>query len=149
MCDNSYSLDLLAVVSSVHHQRACQSLNDWALSQLHQPPTCPLVGYCKAYLSFSESLAGISTGGVRKVDRASNVDVIGQGDIADFYIIVCPGNPVNNETHPISALLCVVPLVEQLDASLFGHDTGGKRDDLAGKLVSRVGHFGWLDDGSE
>ena len=49
MSDNSDCHELLAVVSAVHHEGVCETLNDGALS-------------------FSEALDGIATGGVGDVD---------------------------------------------------------------------------------
>ncbi len=66
-CDLTYDLEsvindanshkLLSVVTSVHHQRVGETLNDWAL--------------CLA-----ESLLGVSTSGVGDVDWGADLDVI-------------------------------------------------------------------------
>jgi len=91
--NNANSLELLSVVATIHHERASQTLNDWALSKqfsqilFHrkstQKPRQP-------YLCLSESLDCISACGMRNIDGASDVDVIGKGDVADFYIVVGP-----------------------------------------------------------
>lgn len=69
--DDSNGLQLLTVVSAVHHQGVGQSLNDWALS-------------------LSESLGGVSTSSVRNENWGSNLDVVDQGDILDFDILERP-----------------------------------------------------------
>jgi len=77
--DNSDGHELFTVISSVHHQGVGETLDDWALG-------------------LSESLLGVSSGGVGDVDRSSDLNVIGQGDISDLDILV-------------------TPLVEELDAA--------------------------------
>ena len=57
VCHNPDSHQLLAIVTTVHHQRVGQSLNDRALR-------------------LSESLCGISAGGVGDVDGRPDLDVI-------------------------------------------------------------------------
>ncbi len=57
VCHNSDGHQLLAVVAAVHHQGVGQSLDDRALS-------------------LSESLRGISTGGVRQIHGRSDLDVV-------------------------------------------------------------------------
>lgn len=57
MCHNTDSLELLPVVSAVHHQGVGEALNDRALS-------------------FPEALLGISAGGVRKVDGLTDLNVV-------------------------------------------------------------------------
>lgn len=57
MGNNADSLELLAVVATVHHDRVGQTLNDGALS-------------------LAETLSGIATGSVREVDRGANLDVV-------------------------------------------------------------------------
>ncbi len=92
MSNYSDSHQFLAIVSAVHHQRVGQSLDDRALC-------------------FSESLCGISTGGVGDVNGLSDLDVITtipksqtfgsetlplcdryvrQGNISDFNVLVAP-----------------------------------------------------------
>ena len=88
VCDYADGHQLLAVVSSVHHKRVGEALNDRALC-------------------LSESLCGISTCGVGDVDWSSDLDVITlifvsgavpacwscssrQTDIANFYIFIRP-----------------------------------------------------------
>lgn len=55
--DNADSHELLSVVAAVHHQGVGEALDDWALC-------------------LSESLLGISTGGVGDVDWGADLDVI-------------------------------------------------------------------------
>jgi hypothetical protein len=65
--NNADSHQLLAVVAAVHHERVGQALDDGALR-------------------LTETLRGISTGGVRNVDRCSDLDVI----TACCQYVVCP-----------------------------------------------------------
>lgn len=69
--DDSDSLQLLTVVSAVHHQGVGQSLDDWALS-------------------LSESLGGVSAGSVRNEHWGSDLDVVDQGDVLDLDILKRP-----------------------------------------------------------
>ena len=55
--NNANSHELLSVVATLHHERVGQALNDWALC-------------------LPESLRSISAGGVRDVDRRSDLNVI-------------------------------------------------------------------------
>ena len=57
MSNDPDSHEFLAVVSSVHHQGVCQSLDDRALG-------------------FPESFCGVSAGGVGDVDWGADLDVI-------------------------------------------------------------------------
>ena len=57
MCDDPNSHQLLAVVSTVHHEGVGQSLNDRALC-------------------FSESLCGVSTGRVGDIDGGADLNVV-------------------------------------------------------------------------
>ena len=57
VCNNANSHNLLSVVATVHHQGVGQSLNDWAVC-------------------LSESLLGISTGGVGDVDWGADLNVV-------------------------------------------------------------------------
>lgn len=67
--NDSDSHELLAVVATVHHQGVRQSLDDRALS-------------------LSESLCGITTGRVRKVDGSSDLDVIAANVILAFPPVI-------------------------------------------------------------
>ena len=58
--DNADSHKLLSVVATVHHQGVGETLDDWALC-------------------LSESLLGISTGGMGDVDWGADLDVIAVG----------------------------------------------------------------------
>jgi hypothetical protein len=60
VCHNPDSHQLLSVVATVHHQGVGQSLDNRALG-------------------LSESLCGISTGGVRSVDGGADLDVVATG----------------------------------------------------------------------
>jgi hypothetical protein len=64
VCDDADSHELLSVVTTVHHQRVGKTLDDWALC-------------------LSESLLGISAGGVRNVHWCSDLDVVA---IEDFRV---------------------------------------------------------------
>jgi hypothetical protein len=97
MGDNSDSLELFTVVTSVHHKRASESLNDWALGLTLEKINS--LNKRLSYLSLSESLGGITTCGVRKIDWTSDVDIIGQRDIANLYIVVGPNNCKHIKTH--------------------------------------------------
>jgi hypothetical protein len=55
--NNSDSHELLSVVTSVHHERVGETLDDWALC-------------------LSESLLGVSAGRVGDVDWLSDLDII-------------------------------------------------------------------------
>jgi len=57
MCDNSDSHQLLAVVSTVHHEGVCQAFDDRALC-------------------FSESLCCVSASGVGDVNGGADLDVV-------------------------------------------------------------------------
>ncbi len=57
MGDNPDGHELFAVVAAVHHERVRQPLDDWTLC-------------------FSESLDGVSTGGVGDVDWRADLDVV-------------------------------------------------------------------------
>ena len=50
---------LFTVIATVHHERICESLDDWTL--------------CLA-----KSFDGITSGGVRKVDGCSDLDVVAE-----------------------------------------------------------------------
>lgn len=69
--DDSDSLQLLTVVSTVHHQGVGQSLNDWALS-------------------LSESLGSVSTSSVGNENWGSDLDVVNQRDVLDLNILERP-----------------------------------------------------------
>lgn len=68
MGNDSDSLELLAVVAAVHHERVSQSLDDRAVG-------------------LAESLGGITTSGVRNVDGGSDLDVIA---IEIVLLVCCP-----------------------------------------------------------
>ncbi len=57
MGNDADGLELLAVVAAVHHERVGETLNDGAVG-------------------LAESLDSISAGGVRDVDRGTDLDVI-------------------------------------------------------------------------
>ena len=62
--DDSDSFQLLTVVSTVHHKRVGQTLNDWTLG-------------------LSESLGSVTTGSVGDESWLGDLDVVGQGDVLD------------------------------------------------------------------
>jgi hypothetical protein len=51
------SHELLSVIAAVHHKGVCETLDDWALS-------------------FSETFASISTGGMGDVDWGADLNVV-------------------------------------------------------------------------
>jgi len=57
VCYYPDSHKLLAVIASVHHERICETLNDWTLG-------------------FAETLNGIAASGVRDVDGGTDLDVV-------------------------------------------------------------------------
>lgn len=57
MSNDADSHELLSVVAAVHHEGVGQALDDGALS-------------------LAETLGGIATSGVRKVDRGADLDVV-------------------------------------------------------------------------
>lgn len=69
--DNSDGLQLLTVVSTVHHQGVGQSFDDWTLG-------------------LSESLGGVSTSSVGNEDWLSDLDVVGQRDVLDNNVFEGP-----------------------------------------------------------
>lgn len=69
--DNSDSLELLTVVSAVHHQRVGETLDNGALS-------------------LSESLRSVLAGRVREVDRLSDENVVSKGNVLDLNVVKGP-----------------------------------------------------------
>lgn len=69
--DNSDSLELLTVVTAVHHHGVGQTLNDWALG-------------------LSETLDSITTSSVVEVDWLSDLNVVGQRDVLNLNVVVAP-----------------------------------------------------------
>lgn len=69
--DDSDGLQLLTVVSTVHHQGVGQSLDDWALG-------------------LSESLGSVSAGSVGNEHWLSDLDVVNEGNVLDLNILKRP-----------------------------------------------------------
>jgi hypothetical protein len=88
--NNADSHELLSVVTAVHHQRVGETLDDRALR-------------------LSESLLGISTGGVGDVDRSTDLNVIAANLLALLALLNAPsllqlryGDPYVKEISRIS-----------------------------------------------
>ena len=77
MSDNADSHNLLSVVATVHHQGVGQTLNDWAVC-------------------LSESLLGISAGGVGDVDWGTDLDVIAISKVVLAIVLVAICTPTLN-----------------------------------------------------
>ncbi|KAH3664567.1 hypothetical protein OGATHE_003382 [Ogataea polymorpha] len=102
--DDSHSLEFLTVVSTVHHQRVGQSLDNRTLS-------------------LSESLRGVSASSVGNVHWLSDLDVIGQGDVLDGDVFK---RPLVEQLHLLGACLDVFRdrsgKLDELDLHWFGDD---------------------------
>lgn len=125
--NNANSHKLLSVVTTVHHQGVGKTLDDWALC-------------------LSESLLGVSTGGVGDIDWGANLNVIAiRSTLARVFNFSPLRNPMAvqfslqcewdfSRQRDISDLdILITPLVEKLDASNLFSDLLGQ------DLVARDG----------
>lgn len=69
--DDSHGLELLTVVSAVHHQGVGETLDNGALG-------------------LSEPLCGVSAGSVGDVDGLGDLDIVGERNVLDLNVVVGP-----------------------------------------------------------